>query len=111
MQANPSEALNVAILLIVLVNTLSILAEEDLIQVYVDGATSFGPEQARRYHRKLFQVFRFLAANPRAAPIRPELTAEIRVHPVASHIVLYTARKQDILILRIRHAHEDWLGH
>ena len=91
--------------------TLSFLAEEDLIQIYIDGATSFGLEQARQYHQKLFQVFQFLAENPLAAPIRPELTAEIRVHPVASHIVLYTARQQGILILRIRHAHEDWLNH
>ena len=91
--------------------TLSTLAEEDLIQIYIDGATSFGLEQAHQYHQKIFQVFKFLAENPLAAPTRPELTAEIRVHPVASHIVLYTARRKDILILRIRHAHEDWLNH
>ena len=62
-------------------------------------------------HKRLIQVFQLLAENPLAAPLRPELTAEIRVYPVGSHIVIYTARKQDILILRIRHAHEDWLNH
>ena len=91
--------------------TLSALAEEDLIQIYVDGATSFGLYQGRRYYRKLFHAFQFLAENPLAGSIRPELRTEIRVHPVGSHIVLYTLRKQDILILRIRHAHEDWLNH
>jgi len=91
--------------------TLSAIAEEDLIQIYVEGARSFGFEQAHRYHRKLFDTFQFLAENPLVAPIRPELTTEIRVHPALSHIVLYTARKQDILILRIRHANEDWLNH
>lgn len=90
--------------------TLSAIAEEDLIQIYVQGARSFGFEQARRYHRKLFDTFRFLAENPLAGPIRPELRTQIRVHPAGSHIVLYTARKQDILILRIRHAREDWLS-
>ncbi|MBL38579.1 MAG: plasmid stabilization protein ParE [Xanthomonadales bacterium] len=92
-------------------HTLSAIAEEDLIQIYVEGATSFGLEQARRYHQKLFQVFQFLAENPKAAPIRPQLKTEIRVHPVESHIILYKVRKQDILVLRIRHAHEDWLNH
>ncbi|WP_376696653.1 type II toxin-antitoxin system RelE/ParE family toxin [Wenzhouxiangella sp. EGI_FJ10305] len=91
--------------------TLSVIAEEDLIQIYTDGATTFGLEQAKRYHRKLFQVFRFLAENPLAAPIRPELRTDVRVHPAESHIVLYTVRTQDILSLRIRHAHEDWLDH
>ena len=91
--------------------TLSALAEEDLIQIYVDGATSFGLDQARRYHKKLFRAFRFLAENPLAGSIRPELRAEIRAHPVESHIVLYTLRDQDILLLRIRHTHEDWLNH
>lgn len=91
--------------------TLSRLAEEDLIQIYIDGASSFGLEQARRYHRKLFKTFRFLAENPMVAAVRPELKTGIRIHPVESHIVLYKAREQDILILRIRHAREDWLNH
>ena len=90
---------------------LSAVAEEDLIQIYINGATSFGLEQAHRYHQKLFRIFRFLAENPLAAPVRPELKAEIRVHPVASHIVLYMVRKRDILVLRVRHANEDWLNH
>jgi toxin ParE1/3/4 len=90
--------------------TLSALAEEDLIQIYIYGATSFGIEQAHRYHQKLFKVFQFLAENPLAASKRTELTTEVRIHPVESHIVLYTAREQDILIQRIRHAHEDWLN-
>ena len=91
--------------------SLSALAEEDLIQIYTDGASSFGLEQAHRYHQKLFQVFQFLAENPLAAAARSELRTEIRVHPVASHIVLYTVRKRDILVLRIRHTNEDWLNH
>jgi toxin ParE1/3/4 len=91
--------------------TLSALAEEDLIQIYVNGATSFGLDQAHSYHRKLIQVFQFLAENPLTGPVRPELKTKIRIHPVGSHIVLYTLRKKDILILRIRHTHEDWVNH
>ncbi|WP_043739169.1 type II toxin-antitoxin system RelE/ParE family toxin [Thioalkalivibrio nitratireducens] len=91
--------------------TLSRSAEEDLIQIYLEGATSFGLDQAQRYHQRLSQAFEFLAENPQAAPVRQELSALIRVHPVGSHIVLYTIRDHDIYILRIRHGHEDWLDH
>ncbi|QKK02907.1 MAG: type II toxin-antitoxin system RelE/ParE family toxin [Pseudomonadota bacterium] len=90
---------------------LTVAAEEDLIRIYTEGVIAFGPEQASRYHQMLFQAFGFLADNPRAATVRPELTKDIRIHPTGTHIVLYTVRKQDILILRIRHQHEDWLDH
>ena len=91
--------------------TLSRLAEEDLIQIYLDGAQSFGQKQAGLYHQLLSQAFHFLADNPLAGPLRTELTPVVRIHPVGTHIVLYTVRQHDILILRIRHAHEDWLEH
>jgi toxin ParE1/3/4 len=91
--------------------TLSRSAEEDLIQIYVEGAASFGLAQAQHYHQRLFQAFGFLAENPQAAPVRHELSASIRVHPVGSHIVLYAIREHDIYDLRVRHGHEDWLEH
>ncbi|MBK5940334.1 type II toxin-antitoxin system RelE/ParE family toxin [Halochromatium roseum] len=88
---------------------LSELAEEDLIQIYVTGAMDFGLEQAKRYHRKLYQAFVFLADNPFAGPERSELRPACRIHPVGSHILIYTIRPNDIYILRVRHGHEDWL--
>lgn len=91
--------------------TLSRSAEEDLIQIYVEGTSTFGLEQAQRYHQRLFRTFQFLAENAQAAPVRHELSTSIRVHPVGSHIVLYTLRDHDIYILRVRHGHEDWLEH
>ena len=90
--------------------TLSEPAEEDLIKIYMEGVTTFGHEQARRYHQRLFQAFRFLAENPQAAPVRHGLSPAIRIHPVGSHIVIYTQRDDVILILRIRHGREDWLN-
>lgn len=90
--------------------TLSEPAEEDMIQIYMDGVTTFGHEQARRYHQKLFQAFCFLAENPQAASVRHELSPAIRIHPVGSHIVIYTQRDEDIRILRIRHGREDCLN-
>lgn len=85
-------------------------AVEDLIEIFIRGADSFGLDQARRYHRNLFASFAFLAENPRAARVRDEINPPVRVYPVGSHIVIYTVLKnEDVFILRVRHAHEDWL--
>jgi len=85
-------------------------AEDDLIQIFVSGAASFGIDQARRYHNKLFTAFAFLAENPHAAQERTEITPPVRVYPVGSHILIYTLQEHNnVLILRVRHAHEDWL--
>lgn len=89
---------------------LSRAADEDLIQIYLSGAESFGLDQARRYHRQLFATFAFLADNPRAAQLRDEIAPPVRAYPVGAHIVIYTARKNDdVFVLRVRHAREDWL--
>lgn len=90
---------------------LSRMAEEDLIQIFLEGADSFGVEQARRYHHKLFETFSLLAGNPRAARLRLEINPPVRVHPVGSHIVVYDLlENDDVFILRVRHGREDWQG-
>ena len=90
--------------------TLSRKAEEDIIAIFLDGTGQFGLQQAERYHDHLEKVFQFLAENPLAARERHELTPPIRIHPVGSHIVLYTVGDDgDIFIVRVRHGHEDWL--
>ena len=89
---------------------LSTLAEEDLIQIYLAGAMDFGIDQASRYHQKLAHVFEFLAEHPHAGPERGELQPTCRIHPVGSHIVVYTVRPDDIYILRKRHQRKDWLN-
>jgi toxin ParE1/3/4 len=88
---------------------LSRKAEDDIIQIYVSGAEMFGPEQAERYHEGLEQTFAFLSDFPFAATERPELRGA-RVHPYKSHIIVYRLDRGDILVQRVRHASEDWVG-
>ena len=88
---------------------LSRKAEEDIIGVFLSGVTLFGLEQAEHYHGQLEGCFRFLADNPKAARERIEISPPVRIHPIGSHIVIYRiVDADDVFIIRVRHAHEDW---
>ncbi|WP_417471302.1 type II toxin-antitoxin system RelE/ParE family toxin [Maricaulis sp.] len=86
-------------------------AENDLISIYLDGAERFGLSQADHYHDSLDRLFGFLGQNPRAARDRVEITPPVRCHPHGSHLIIYVIdADDDVLVLRIRHAHENWAG-
>jgi len=88
---------------------LSIAAEEDVIGIAEQGIRLFGPVQARQYHDELFAIFDMIAANPRMARERPELSPPMRIHPFKAHLAVYRIEKDGgILIVRVRHGHEDW---
>ncbi len=85
-------------------------AEDDFISIYVTGVRDFGVAQAERYQRDLIETFETLSDNPRLARARQELRPPMRVHPHGSHLILYRIEENgDILIVRIRHAREDWI--
>lgn len=88
---------------------LSDAAEEDIIAIAAQGVRLFGKLQTRRYHDALFGLFDLLAANPRIARERHELSPPMRIHPFKAHIIMYRIEEDDdILIVRVRHGHEDW---
>ncbi|CAN7621866.1 type II toxin-antitoxin system RelE/ParE family toxin [Pararhizobium sp. LjRoot238] len=90
---------------------LSLQAEEDIIGIAEDGVRLFGPAQARKYHDELFAVFDLIAANPRMARERRELSPPMHIHPFKAHLVVYRIDDDgDIFIVRVRHGHEDWTG-
>lgn len=90
---------------------LSVAAEEDIISIAADGVRLFGSAQARRYHDELFAVFALIAANPRMARERTELSPPMRIHPFKAHLVVYRVEADgDILVVRVRHGHEDWIS-
>jgi toxin ParE1/3/4 len=69
----------------------------------------FGPAQARKYHDQLFDVFDLIAANPRIARERHELSPPMRIHPFKAHLIVYRIDDDgDIFIVRVRHGQEDW---
>lgn len=84
-------------------------AEDDIISIYLEGARLFGLPQAERYHGELERVFRMLSENPRVARERPELSPAVRIHPHGAHVIIYLADDDGgVLIVRVRHAREDW---
>lgn len=88
---------------------LSAAAEEDIIGIAEHGVRLFGPVQARQYHDDLFAIFDLIAANPRMARERRELSPPMRIYPFKAHLVAYRIEEDgDILIVRVRHGHEDW---
>jgi len=85
-------------------------ATEDIKQIYLHGLGQFGALQADRYLDLLEKTFEFLADHPKAARIRAELKSDIRFHPLRSHVVMYRINDGgEILIIRVRHGHEDWV--
>jgi len=89
--------------------TLSRKAEDDLVEIYIAGASQFGVEQADHYHGKIERMFGLLSENPRMAHERFEISPPVRIHPYQSHLIVYTVDdNDDIFIVRIRHGHEDW---
>jgi toxin ParE1/3/4 len=87
---------------------LSAKAEADLIDIYVTGMQEFGVAQAERYQDKIEHTLTLIGTTPELARLRREITPPVRIHPVGSHIIVYTTDSGDTRILRIRHQRENW---
>jgi toxin ParE1/3/4 len=89
---------------------LSLAAEEDIVAIAEQGMRLFGSAQARQYHEELFAIFDLIAANPRIARERPELSPPLRIHPFKAHLIVYQIDVDgDLFVVRVRHGHEDWI--
>ncbi|MDP2214915.1 type II toxin-antitoxin system RelE/ParE family toxin [Phenylobacterium sp.] len=83
-------------------------AAEDLENLYLYGAATFGVARAELYVAGLVEALEFLSHFPMAARARPELGPATRGHPYRSHIIFYRPDGANIFIQRIRHGGEDW---
>src|SRR3546814_6420909 len=78
--------------------------------LFRSGLERFGPAQADGYHDGLEATFNFLGEYPRAAREREEIRSPVRIYPYKAHLIVYELGPNDkVLILRVRHAREDWL--
>lgn len=89
---------------------LTVQAENDIVGIAEAGLRLFGETQALSYHLQQFEIFELLAANPQMARERNEITPPVRVHPFKAHLIIYVLTETDeVLIVRVRHSHEDWM--
>lgn len=86
-------------------------AEQDIIDIYVQGAAAFGIDQAERYHGGLVKAFELLAENPLLARERKEFDPPVRLHPCQAHMIAYNTRPDGILIVRVLHGRRAWERH
>jgi toxin ParE1/3/4 len=83
-------------------------ADRDIIVLYIEGVGKFGVRQADRYYGGLIDCFELLAAQPLIARERREFRRPVRIHFHRSHVVVYEATDNDILIVRVLHGRQDW---
>lgn len=87
---------------------LSVEAEEDLITIYVYGAAAFGPAQAERYYADLRTTLELIESTPLIAHERNMFNPPVRIHPHASHLIIYTSGPAGVFVVRILHNRQDW---
>ena len=86
-------------------------AEEDMMVIAETGLRHFGESKTRQYNRDLFGLFDLIAANPRMARQRTELSPPARILPFKAHLVIYVVDDNgDVVIVRVRHGHENWIA-
>ena len=83
-------------------------AEDDLLAIFLYGAQHYGETRAATYVSAFDDLFDLIAANPKVARMRDEIIPPVRIHPHQAHLVIYEEDAQGIVVLRIRHASEDW---
>lgn len=90
---------------------LSRQAEEDIVAIAEHGILAFGEAQASRYHQELITLMALIGDHPRMARERREIVPPVRIQPFKAHLVVYLIEDNgEVLVLRVRHAHENWEG-
>lgn len=83
-------------------------ALDDLESIWRYTAAQWSVDQADDTIRQVTAGLETLAERPEIARERRELNPPVRIHPVASHLVVYRIESDHLDIIRIRHAREDW---
>jgi len=86
-------------------------AEEGIVSIAEEGIRIFGALVAKRYHDELFVLLELIAANPRIACERNEISPPVKIHSFKAYLVVYRIDEVGkIFVIRIRHSHEEWAG-
>lgn len=83
-------------------------AVQDLETIWLYTAEQWSVDQAEYYVRQLMAGLDLLSAQPEIARNRTEIVPPVRVHRIASHLIIYQIEPDFLDIIRIRHGREDW---
>ena len=87
---------------------LSTAAQFDLFKIALDGLEQFGPSQVARYEAGLQKTLERLSRNPRLATEHQEYSPPVRTFPFRAHVIIYRIEEDEIFVIRICNAREDW---
>lgn len=83
-------------------------AQRDLNEIWDYTARTWSPEQASLYVRNLKQTLQTIVSQPELARERSDISPPVRIHPFASHLIIYRIEDGHILVIRIVHARQSW---
>ena len=82
-------------------------AEDDLLDIWAYIAVE-DRDAATSVLRSIHEKCRFLAANPKAGPARPDIAQEMRYGVAGRYLVLYREIEGGVEVVRVLHGARDW---
>lgn len=80
----------------------------DLAGIWQYSVQQWDEQQADDYLSGLYAAIDRLTDFPLLGALRTEFTPPVRILANRQHIIIYRVDGADILIIRVRHAREDW---
>lgn len=83
-------------------------AQRDLEDIWLYTAQTWSMAQADRYTDIIEDTFDRLLFMPEMARERLEFDPPVRIHPSAEHLIIYRVEEDQLVILRVLGAGQDW---
>ena len=83
-------------------------AQNDLEDIWIYTAQTWSMAQADRYTDIMEDTFDRLLFMPEMARERAEFDPPVRIHPIAEHLIIYQVERDQLVILRVLGAGQDW---
>jgi toxin ParE1/3/4 len=83
-------------------------AASDLVDIWRYSAVAWSIAQAGRYVDDLERTFETLREMPDLGRERHEFSPPVRTHPTGEHIVVYLTERDDLRIVRVLAARQNW---
>jgi len=85
-------------------------AEQDIAEIWTNGADQWGIAQADRYLDGMVDLFDLLCEQPEIARLREEFNPPARIHVYGSHIVIFEVIDDGVSIIRVLHQRQNILA-